>query len=206
MTAQRAPSRRDQILQAGREAAATRRRADSQTCRDRVTAVIDDMRRRRTPLTDAEITRRASVNAQYLQRHRDLKIQAEQVRSALLGDAARQAEAAQSATELALRTENAMLVEQNVQLRHNLDLALAELRQLRIDGLASAATGMLSGRVPRDAAVTELQQQLDETRAALTAAEADLVAVRNLNQRLLVENSKLLDANATPTRNLAPER
>jgi hypothetical protein len=42
--------------------------------------------------------------------------------------------------------------------------------------------------------MAELQQQLDETRAALRTAEADLVAVRSLNQRLLVENSKLLDA------------
>jgi hypothetical protein len=52
-------TRRQQILRAGRKAAAARRRADSQTCRDRVTAVIDDMRRGRTPLSDTEITRRA---------------------------------------------------------------------------------------------------------------------------------------------------
>ena len=151
------------------------------------------MRRRRTPLSDAEITRRARVNAQYLQRHHDLKIHAEQVRAALLDDTGRQAAAAQSATERALRTENTMLVEQNTHLRHNLDTVLAELRQLRVDGLAASATGVLSGRVPRDATVDELQRQLDETRAALRTAEADLVAVRNLNQRLLVENSKLID-------------
>lgn len=195
MTATRkASGRRNQILQAGREAAATRRRADSQTCCDRVTAVIDDMRRRHSPLTDAEITRRARVNSQYLQRHRDLKLDAEQVRAHLLNDAARRAAAAQSATERALHTENAMLIEQNTRLRHNLDEVLAELRQLRIDNLAAAATGVLSGRFPHDAAITELQQQLDEARAALSTAEADLVALRNLNQRLVIENTRLLDA------------
>jgi hypothetical protein len=34
-----------------------------------------------------------------------------------------------------------MLIEQNAQLRNNLDFALAELRQLRIDALAAQATG-----------------------------------------------------------------
>jgi hypothetical protein len=187
-----ATTRRQEILQAGRMAAAASRRVDSQTCRDRVIKVIDDMRRRRTPISDAEITRRARVNAQYLQRHRDLKINAEQTRAALLNDAGRQAAATQSATERALRTENAMLVEQNTQLRRNLDAVLAELRQLRVDGLAAAATGVLSGRVPPNPAVAELQQQLDETRTALRTADADLIAVRNLNQRLLIENSRLI--------------
>jgi hypothetical protein len=188
-----ASTRRQRILQAGRKAAAASRRADSQSCRARVTAVIDDMRRRRTPLGDAEITRRARVNAQYLHRHRDLKIHAEQVRSVLLGDTGRHAAATQSATERAPRTENAMLAEQNTHLRQRLNEVGAELRQLRIDSLAATATGVRSGRVPRDAAVAELQQRLDGTQAVLRAAEADLVAVRNLNQRLLIENSMLID-------------
>ncbi|MGH3757414.1 hypothetical protein [Actinophytocola sp.] len=35
---------------------------------------------------------------------------------------------------------------------------------------------------------------------ALRTTEADLVALRTLNQRLLVENSKLLDTNANTSR------
>jgi hypothetical protein len=189
-----AAQNRSQVLRTGREAAFSRRRADSKRCRDRVTVVIEQMQRARTPLSDAEITRRAQVNPQYLQRHRDLKIEAQKVRAALLDDANRQAAALQAETEQALLTENAVLVEQSALLRRDLDTARTALSEARAQELSSAATGVLAGRVAPDAAVTELQRQLDETRAALRTAEADLTALRNLNQRLMIENSRLLDA------------
>jgi hypothetical protein len=100
---------RGQILQEGRDAAIARRRVDSQRCRDRVAEVIEMMRRTRTPLSDAEITRRARVNRQYLQRHRDLKARAAKIRADLDGDAARAAVAARSEREAALTAENGML-------------------------------------------------------------------------------------------------
>src|SRR6266545_1276868 len=135
---------RGQVLQAGRDAAAARRRADSQRCRDRVAEVIESMQRSRTPLSDAEITRRARVNGQYLQRHRDLKARAATIRADLEGDAARAA---------------------------------------------------VAGRLPdADATVEHLRKERDEALAALRSAEADLAALRNLNQRLMVENSRLLQA------------
>jgi hypothetical protein len=87
-----------------------------------------------------------------------------------------------------------MLVEQNTQLQRDLHTAHVELRQQRAHELASAATGVLTGHASPDVAVTELQRQLDETRAALRTTEADLAALRNLNQRLMIENSRLLDA------------
>jgi hypothetical protein len=68
----------------------------------------------------------------------------------------------------------------------------AELRKLRVHELASAATGILSGRLPADEVVVHLQRQVDELRVALHSAEADLSAARTLNQRLLIENTKLL--------------
>ena len=186
---------RGQVLQAGRDAAAARRRADSQRCRDRVAEVIESMQRSRTPLSDAEITRRARVNGQYLQRHRDLKARAATIRADLEGDAARAAVAARSEREAALAVENGVLVEQNAQIRRDLDAARAELRALRVQELAQSAAGVLAGRLPdADATVEHLRKERDEALAALRSAEADLAALRNLNQRLMVENSRLLQA------------
>jgi hypothetical protein len=85
-----------------------------------------------------------------------------------------------------------MLIEQNDQLRRDLDAAHAELRQLRVRELANAGMGVLGGRVPTDEAVLDLQRQLDELRAALRTAESDLTAARSLKQRLLIEDTKLL--------------
>jgi len=186
---------RGQILQSGRDAAVARRRADSQRCRDRVVQVIETMRRSRTPLSDAEITRRAGVNGQYLQRHRDLKARAATIRADLEGSAARAAIAARSEREAALTVENGVLVEHNAQLRHDLDAARVELRALRVQELAQSAAGVLAGRLPdADAAVEHLRKERDEALTALRSAEADLAALRNLNQRLMVENSRLLQA------------
>jgi hypothetical protein len=191
---------RGQVLQVGRDAAVARRRADSQRCRDRVAEVIEAMRRTRTTLSDAEITRRARVNRQYLQRHRDLKARAATIRAHLEGDAARATVAARSEREAALAVENGVLVEQNAQLRRELDAARAELRALRVQELAQSAAGVLAGRLPdADAAVEHLRGEHDEALAALRSAEADLAALRNLNQRLMVENSHLLQAAEQPT-------
>jgi len=190
---------RGQVLQEGRDAAVARRRADSQRCRARVAEVIEMMRRARTPLSDAEITRRAWVNRQYLQRHRDLKARAAKIRADLDGDAARAAVAARSEREAALAAENGMLVEQNAQLRRDLETARAELRTLRVQELATSAAGVLAGRLPgADATVEHLRGERDEALAALRSAEADLAALRILNQRLMVENSHLLQAAEHP--------
>jgi hypothetical protein len=158
------------------------------------------MRRTRTPLSDTEITRRARVNGQYLQRHRDLKARAAMVRADLEGEAARAAVAARSEREAALAVENGVLVEQNTQLRRELDAVRAELRALRVQELAQSAAGVLAGRLPEsDAAVEHLRKEHDEALAALRSAEANLAALRNLNQRLMVENSRLLQAAEQPT-------
>ncbi|MGW7043205.1 hypothetical protein ACWGDT_10820 [Streptomyces avermitilis] len=74
------------------------------------------MRTSRQALSDAEITRRAAVNPQYLQRHRDLKAEAETVRAHLAQDGARVAAAATARKEAALEVENRMLLEQNAAL------------------------------------------------------------------------------------------
>jgi hypothetical protein len=186
---------RGQILDTGRAAAAARRRADSQRCRNRVAEVIEAMRRTRTPLTDTEITRRAGVNAQYLQRHRDLKARAAAVRAALAGAADRAAVAARSETEEALAVENGMLIEQNAQLRQEVETIRAELRSLRVQQLAASAAGALAGRIDDPAtAIAHLRSERDRALASLRSAQADLAALRNLNQRLMVENSRLLQA------------
>jgi len=61
--------------------------------------------------------------------------------------------------------------------------------------LAESAAGVLAGRAhDTDATVEHLREERDEALAPLHSAEADLTALRNLNQRLMVENSRLLQA------------
>lgn len=184
-----------EILQAGRAAAAARRRSDSERCRHRVADVMEEMRRTRAPLSDTEITRRAQVNRQYLQRHRDLKARAAVIRAELDGDTHRAAAAARSEKEAALAVENDMLTEQNAQLRRELEAVRAELRSVRVQQLAESTAGVLACRVHDAGEVIEhLRQERDEALAARRSADADMAALRNLNQRLMVENSRLLEA------------
>lgn len=115
---------RAQVLDGGRRAAIAQRRADSQACQQRVRRVIAQMQRAGQPLSNAEITRRAQVNSQYLQRHRELKAYADRIRAELAGAQQRVDVAVRAETEAALMAENAMLTEQNAQLHRDLAAAL----------------------------------------------------------------------------------
>jgi hypothetical protein len=75
-----------------------------------------------------------------------------------------------------------MLIEQNGQLRL-LETIRTELRGLRVQELDDPG-----------AAIAHLRGERVEALASLRSAEADLAALRNLNQRLMVENSRLLQA------------
>ncbi|MCX5096374.1 hypothetical protein OOK36_48055 [Streptomyces sp. NBC_00365] len=185
---------RTAALDAGRAAAARRRRADSERCRQHVLDILAKMRRNRLPLSDAEITRRAEVNPQYLQRHRDLKAEAEAVRAHLASDRPRAAGAASARKEAALEVENHMLLEQNAALRRNLDEARAQLRALRVQELGARTRDGLGLPAARDSDMDELRKQRDAATAARQRTEADLTALRNVNQRLMAENSPLLEA------------
>ncbi|GAA3781684.1 hypothetical protein GCM10022206_20820 [Streptomyces chiangmaiensis] len=152
------------------------------------------MRKRRQVLSDAEITRRARVNPQYLQRHRDLKAEAEAVRAHLAKDAPKAAAAAAARKEATLEVENRMLLEQNATLRRTLEAVQSKLRELRAQELGAQTRDGLDARSLRDTEMDELRKQRDAALAASRQAEADLQALRNVNQRLLVENSRLLAA------------
>ena len=191
---------RTSALDAGRAAAVRQRRADSERCRKKVLDVLAAMRKSRTPLSDAEITRRADVNPQYLQRHRDLKAEADAVRAHLAADLPRTAAAASARKEAALEAENRMLLEQNAALRQSLDEVQAELRAIRVEQLGARARDGLSLPPARDAELNDLRKQRDAALASSQRAEADLVALRNVNQRLMVENSRLLQATARTPR------
>jgi hypothetical protein len=185
---------RSVVLDAGRAAAVQQRRSDSERCRRRVLDVIAGMRKSRISLSDAEITRRAGVNPQYLQRHRDLKAEAEAVRAHLEGDLPRATAAADSRREATLQLENRMLLEQNAALRLSLGEVQAELRAIRIEQLGARARDGLSIPSARDGELDEMRKQRDAALASSRRAEADLVSLRNINQRLMVENSRLLQA------------
>jgi hypothetical protein len=189
---------RTAILDGGRAAAVQQRRSDSERCRQRVLDVLATMRRSRTSLSNAEITRRAGVNPQYLQRHRDLKAEAEAVRAHLAGDLPRAAAAASAHKEAALQIENRMLLEQNAALRQSLSNVQAELRAIRIEQLGVRARDGLSIPATRNAELDDMRAQRDAALATSRRAETDLVSLRNLNQRLMIENSRLLRA-ATET-------
>ncbi|MFD9097601.1 hypothetical protein [Streptomyces collinus] len=187
------------VLDAGRQAAAARRRADSQACRQRVLEVIAGMRKTRKPVSDAEITRRAEVNPQYLQRHRDLKAEAEAVRAHLAGDRPRAAAAAAARKDAALEVENRMLLEQNTALRRGLEAARAELRAVRVCDLAASVLGDLASTLGRDAEVEALRGERDQALAAVRRADTELLALRNVVQRLMVENTRLLGSGHQPS-------
>lgn len=186
-------------LDAGRQAAAARRRADSEACRQRVLDVIAGMRKTREPLSDAEITRRAEVNPQYLQRHRDLKAEAEAVRAHLAGDRPRAAAAAAARRDAGLAVENRMLLEQNTALRRDLEAARAELRAVRVRDLAASVLGDLASTPSRDAEVEALRGERDQALAAVRRADTELLALRNVVQRLMVENTRLLGSGHQPS-------
>ncbi|MFE1028977.1 hypothetical protein ACFW5I_31155 [Streptomyces sp. NPDC058818] len=188
------PASRAGVLDAGRAAAVRRRRADSEQCRQRVLDVLTTMRKSRRDLTDAEITRRAAVNPQYLQRHRDLKAEAETVRALLAKDGARATAAATARKEAALEIENRMLLKQNAALQQTLHEVQNELRTLRAHELAARLRDGLDARSLRDTEMEELRAQRDAALATARQAESAMQALRNVNQRLMVENSRLIAA------------
>lgn len=187
------------VLDAGRQAAAARRRADSQACRQRVLDVIAGMRKTRRALSDAEITRRAEVNPQYLQRHRDLKAEAEAVRAHLAGDKPRAAAAAAARQDAGLAVENRMLLEQSTALRRDLEAARAELRAVRVRDLAADVLGDLATTPTRDVEVEALRGERDQALSAVRRADTELLALRNVVQRLMVENTRLLGSKHQPS-------
>lgn len=198
------PASRAEVLDAGRAAAVQRRRADSEQCRQRVLIVLAAMRKSRQALSDAEITRRAGVNPQYLQRHRDLKAEAETVRAHLAQDGPRAAVAATARKEAALEVENRMLLEQNAALQRTLHEVQNELRTLRAHNLGARLRGGLDAHSLRDKETEELRKQRDAALAAARQAETAMQALRNVNQRLLVENSRLIAADVPELNRAAP--
>ncbi|MCQ1581214.1 hypothetical protein [Streptomyces parvus] len=189
---QTSPARSTAALDAGRAAAVQRRRADSEQCRQRVLDVLTAMRRNHQSLSDAEITRRARVNPQYLQRHRDLKAEAEAVRAHLAADRPRAQAAATAGREAALTVENRMLLAQNADLRRELEAVRAELRAIRVRDLAANARGDLVPHPTRDTEIEALRRERDEALAVVRRGEADLLAQRNVVQRLIAENTRLI--------------
>ncbi|WP_327373080.1 hypothetical protein OG393_03565 [Streptomyces sp. NBC_01216] len=188
------PARRAEVLDAGRAAAVQRRRADSEQCRQRVLAVLAAMRKSRQALSDAEITRRVAVNSQYLQRRRDLKVTAEAVRAHLAQDPSRAAATATAHKEAALEVENRMLLEQNAALQRTLHEIQNELRTLRANDLGARLRDGMNAPSPRDSEMEELRAQRDAALATGRQAETAMQALRNVNQRLMVENGRLIAA------------
>ncbi|KUJ34155.1 hypothetical protein ADL25_42525 [Streptomyces sp. NRRL F-5122] len=162
------------------------------------------MRKRRQGLSDAEITRRAAVNPQCLQRHRDLKAEAQTVRAHLAQGGPRAAAAATARKEAALEVENRMLLEQNAALQRTLHEVQNELRTLRAHELGACLRDGLGARSLRDTEMEELPEQRDAALAASRQAETAMQALRNVNQRLMVENSRLIAADAPEPTRTAP--
>ncbi|MFI6112728.1 hypothetical protein [Kitasatospora sp. NPDC051164] len=105
--------------------------------------------------------------------------------------------AAQAARkEAAFEVENRILLEQNQALRRDLETVRSELRTIRTRDLAAAARGELTALPHRDTALEEMRKERDQALAAGRRAEADLVALRRVVQRLMAENTRLLGGQA----------
>ncbi|MFD3549890.1 hypothetical protein ACFWUW_30645 [Streptomyces sp. NPDC058655] len=89
-----------------------------------------------------------------------------------------------------------MLLKQNQALRRDLQTARSELRTIRTRDLAAAARGDLAALPHRDTALEELRKERDQAVATGRRAEADLVALRSVVQRLMTENTRLLGGQA----------
>ncbi|MFC8567457.1 hypothetical protein ACFUIW_17030 [Streptomyces sp. NPDC057245] len=94
-----------------------------------------------------------------------------------------------------------MLLAQNADLRRELETMRAELRAIRARDLAANARGDLVLHPTRDTEIKVLRRERDEALAAVRRAEADLLAQRNVVQRLIAENTRLIEGAVQP-----PER
>jgi hypothetical protein len=126
----------------------------------------------------------------------DLKAEAEVVRAHLADSRPRAAAAQAARKEATLQVENRMLLEQNQALRKDLETARSELRSLRTRDLTAAARGDLAALPHRDPALKELRRERDEAVAVGRCAEAALVALSRVVQRLMAENTRLLGGQA----------
>ncbi|MFE6555415.1 hypothetical protein ACFVHS_44725 [Streptomyces sp. NPDC057746] len=89
-----------------------------------------------------------------------------------------------------------MLLEQNAALQRTLHEVQNELRTLRAHELGARLRDGLNARSLRDTAIQELHAQRDAALAAGRQAETAMQALRNVNQRLRVENRRLIAADA----------
>ncbi|WP_128818075.1 hypothetical protein [Streptomyces sp. S063] len=85
-----------------------------------------------------------------------------------------------------------MLLAQNADLRRDLEAVRAELRAIRVRDLAANARGDLVPHPTRDTEIEALRRERDEALAAVRRGEADLLAQRNVVQRLIAENTRLI--------------
>ncbi|MFE4960242.1 hypothetical protein ACFRCW_41395 [Streptomyces sp. NPDC056653] len=91
-----------------------------------------------------------------------------------------------------------MLLAQNATLRRDLETMRAELRAIRARDLAANARGDLASHPKRDAEIEALRRERDEALAAVRRGEADLLAQRNVVQRLIAENTRLIGSAVPP--------
>lgn len=182
------PARRAEVLDAVR-----RRRADSQQCRQRSSTSWPRCARTARPSP----TRRSPggpTSTLSTFNDTDLKAEAEAVRAHLAQDRPRAAAAATARKEAALEAENRMLLEHNAALQRALQEVQNELRTLRAHDLSARLRDGLNARSMRDTEMEELRRQKDAALAAGRQAETAMQALRNVNQRLMIENSRLVAA------------
>jgi hypothetical protein len=90
-----------------------------------------------------------------------------------------------------------MLIADNDRLVKQVDAAHSELKKLRAADLAANACSTLPPS--NEACVLHaLQRERDDAVRSLELAQAELLSLRTLNQRLMVENSRLIQNPAHP--------
>jgi hypothetical protein len=150
------------------------------------------MKRHNELLSDAEILRRANVNTQYMQRHKDLKIISARIRSEIVDSGLDQAALRRAEVEVALEVENAMLTRQNHKLSKEVETLVGALKSARAELLASGTTGARPEADATSQRVSQLEAEADRWEGDLRQLELENASLRNLNRRLLLENTRLL--------------
>jgi hypothetical protein len=175
------------VISDARTAAATaRRRADSEHKRERVLIVARVWVDRGQDFSWEQLARAAQINPGFVHRASGLKAEID----ALRGQAAVDLEAGlRSGTALTMASVKA----ENVFLKRRLHEREQDVGTLKRRLGEALGQAMIDPQAPTDQQlaerITELEQQLFETREALRDRDEQLQAVRTLNQRLLKESN-----------------
>lgn len=167
------------------------RKKDSRTKRGAVLATIEAMERTRSPITIAEVARRAGVSP-WLVRQKPLLEEIRKAQSRYSTDTPQPPETTNSGS---LHVERDLLRQENQRLRHELQRhqrRISELLGDQIDGTDAHSQSLRVQELTDQNAIlskqtSERTQELHHVRQKVTALSSDLEAAHSVNRSLMTE-------------------